>query len=76
MRRCHVRLYAVDHLSLFNLERKSFMPATSARPKETKINLMPCIYLKCSGVEISQHPSFVMYLNLIPFHNSTFPSLI
>ena len=29
-----------------------FMPATGARPKETKINLMDCICL-CSEVEIS-----------------------
>ena len=28
------------------------MPATGARPKKTKINLMDCICLMCSGVEI------------------------
>ena len=46
-------LYPVDYCRCCNLERKLFMPATGARPKETKINLMDCICLMCSGVEIS-----------------------
>ena len=45
-------LYPVNYLSLLQSQTKSFMPATDARPKETKINLMDCICLMCSGVEI------------------------
>ena len=47
-----LHLYPVDYCRCCNLERKSFMPATGARPKKTKINLMDCICLMCSGVEI------------------------
>ena len=48
-----LHLYPVDYCRCCNLERKSFMPATGARPKKTKINLMDCICLMCSGVEIA-----------------------
>ena len=47
-----LHLYPVDYCRCCNLERKLFMPATGARPKKTKINLMDCICLMCSGVEI------------------------
>ena len=49
-----LHLYPVDYCRCCNLERKSFMPATGARPKKTKINLMDCIRLMCSGVEINR----------------------
>ena len=46
-------LYPVDYCRCCNLDRKSFMPATGAGPKETKINLMDCTCPMCvSGVEI------------------------
>ena len=48
-----LHLYPVDYCRCCNLERKLFMPATGARPKKTKINLMDCICLMCSGVEIT-----------------------
>ena len=47
-----LHLYPVDYCRCCNLERKLFMPATGARPKKTKINLMDCICLMCSGVEM------------------------
>ena len=49
-----LHLYPVDYCRCCNFERKLFMPATGARPKKTKINLMDCICLMCSGVEISK----------------------
>ena len=55
-----LHLYPVDYCRCCNLERKLFMPATGARPKKTKINLMDCICLVCSGVEMGSYVTTVM----------------
>ena len=65
-----LHLYPVDYCRCCNLERKLFMPATGARPKKTKINLMDCICLMCSGVEIR----FLTYwrINITQISDSSF----
>ena len=61
-----LHLYPVDYCRCCNLERKLFMPATGARPKKTKINLMDCICLMCSGVEM-----YSMYVSIDMFSRIT-----
>ena len=57
-----LHLYPVDYCCCCNLERKLFMPATGARPKKTKINLMDCICLMCSGVEMGVNSAGISLL--------------